>query len=140
MVRPEREYVTPHALTTAEVKVVIEDYRLASLAAKEAGFDGVEVHGANGYLPHQFLSLESNTRDDEYGGNLENRARFMLEAVDAAISVWGADRVGLHISPQYTDGGVFAGQSQTMSTSCIKSLPAISLLFAVVSRGNQMPG
>lgn len=109
MVRPEREYVTPHALTTAEVKAVIEDYRLASLAAKEAGFDGVEVHGANGYLPHQFLSLESNTRDDEYGGNLENRARFMLEAVDAAISVWGADRVGLHISPQYTDGGVFAG-------------------------------
>lgn len=109
MVRPEREYVTPHALTTDEVKAVIEDYRQASLAAKEAGFDGVEIHGANGYLPHQFLSAESNNRDDEYGGGIENRTRFMLEAVDAAISVWGADRVGLHISPQYTDGGVLSG-------------------------------
>ena len=109
MIRPHKDYVTPHALTTLEVKDVIEDYHQASIAAREAGFDGVELHGANGYLPHQFLSADSNKRTDEYGGSLENRARFMLEALDAAIAVWGADRVGLHLSPQYTDGGVKPG-------------------------------
>lgn len=100
LVRPQKPFVTPRALETSEIAGIIEDYRKAAENAKAAGFDGVEIHGANGYLPDQFLQDGTNHRTDEYGGTIENRARFMLEAVDAAISVWGADRVGLHIAPQ----------------------------------------
>jgi len=99
LIRPQKPHVTPRALELSEIPGIIEDYRKAAENAKEAGFDGVEIHGANGYLPHQFLNDESNKRTDSYGGSIENRARFMLEALDAAISVWGPDRVGLHLSP-----------------------------------------
>ncbi len=99
LLRPHRPYVTPRALELAEIPGIIEDYRKAAENAKAAGFDGVEIHGANGYLPHQFLNDESNKRADSYGGSIENRARFMLEALDAAISVWGPERTGLHLSP-----------------------------------------
>ncbi len=97
-------YVTPRALETAEIPGVIEAYRVGAENAKRAGFDGVEVHGANGYLPDQFLRTGTNTRTDEYGGSLENRARFLLKTTDAAISVWGAGRVGVHLSPRNMDG------------------------------------
>lgn len=100
LVRPERPHVTPRALETGEIPAVIEDYRKGAENALAAGFDGVEIHGANGYLPNQFLSDANNFRTDEYGGSIENRARFLLEATDAAISVWGASRVGVHISPR----------------------------------------
>jgi 2,4-dienoyl-CoA reductase-like NADH-dependent reductase (Old Yellow Enzyme family) len=99
LVRPKKGYVTPRALELDEIPEVIECYRKGAQNAKAAGFDGVELHGANGYLPNQFLNAGSNHRTDSYGGSVENRARFMLEALDAAISVWGADRVGLHVSP-----------------------------------------
>ncbi len=82
---------------------IIEDYRRAALNAKKAGFDGVEIHGANGYLLDQFLQDSTNKRDDAYGGPVENRARLMLEVVDAAISVWGPERVGLHLAPRADD-------------------------------------
>ena len=100
LVRPQKEFVTPRALETKEVKEIVEAYRQGALNAKEAGFDGVEIHAANGYLIDQFLQSTTNTRTDEYGGNLENRARFLLEVTDAVISVWGADRVGLHLAPR----------------------------------------
>jgi 2,4-dienoyl-CoA reductase-like NADH-dependent reductase (Old Yellow Enzyme family) len=100
IVRPEVAFVTPHALTLDEIQQVIEEFRLGAHYAKEAGFDGVEIHGANGYLLDQFLHSGSNLRTDEYGGSVENRARFMLEVADAAISVWGADRVGMHLAPR----------------------------------------
>ncbi|BCU79016.1 alkene reductase [Luteolibacter sp. LG18] len=100
LIRPMKPFVTPRALTIEEIHGIIGDYRRAAENAKAAGFDGVEIHGANGYLPDQFLQSGTNHRTDEYGGSVENRARFMLEAVDAAISVWGADRVGLHLAPQ----------------------------------------
>lgn len=100
LIRPKKAFVTPRALTIEEIKATIEDYRTAAEHAKQAGFDGVELHGANGYLPEQFLHSSTNHRTDEYGGSIENRAKFMLEALDALISVWGADRVGLHLSPQ----------------------------------------
>ncbi len=100
LLRPERPYPVPRPLAFSEIPGIVEDYRRAAQNALKAGFDGVEIHGANGYLLDQFLQDSTNTRDDEYGGPVENRARLMFQAVDAAVSVWGADRVGLHIAPR----------------------------------------
>lgn len=100
LVRPEKAFVTPRALEISEIKEIVERYRKGAENAKKAGFDGVELHGANGYLLDQFLQDSTNKRTDEYGGSIENRARLMLEATDAAISVWGADRVGMHLAPK----------------------------------------
>ena len=97
---------TPRALSVEEIKATVEDYARAARNAREAGFDLVEIHAAHGYLLHQFLSTASNQRDDEYGGSQENRARFLLEAVDAVIDAWSADRVGIRISPQGTFNGL----------------------------------
>ncbi len=99
-VRPEQPFETPHALTYDEVQQVIEEFRRGAENAKDAGFDGVEIHGANGYLLDQFLHAGSNHRTDAYGGSIENRARLMLEVADAAISVYGAGRVGMHLAPR----------------------------------------
>jgi len=100
LVRPIVEYVTPRALNKSEIPGVIEGFRNGAENAKIAGFDGVEIHAANGYLIDQFLQDVSNHRTDEYGGTIENRARLMLEVADAAISVWGAKRVGMHLAPR----------------------------------------
>lgn len=100
LLRPQQPYQTPKALTIPEIKATVADYRKAAENALRAGFDGVEIHGANGYLPDQFLESKTNLRTDEYGGSVENRARFLLEVTDAAIDVWGADRVGVHLSPR----------------------------------------
>ena len=100
LLRPERPYPLPRALRLEEIPGIVEDYRKAAENALTAGFDGVEIHGANGYLLDQFLQDGTNKRSDAYGGPVENRARLMLEAVDAAISVWGAERVGLHLAPR----------------------------------------
>jgi 2,4-dienoyl-CoA reductase-like NADH-dependent reductase (Old Yellow Enzyme family) len=109
LVRPERPFVTPRALTMEEIPAIVEAYRQGAENAKAAGFDGVEVHGANGYLLDQFLQDSTNKRTDAYGGPIENRARLMLEVIDACISVWGKDRVGLHLAPR--------GDSHTMGDS-----------------------
>jgi 2,4-dienoyl-CoA reductase-like NADH-dependent reductase (Old Yellow Enzyme family) len=100
LVRPQREYVTPRALELDEIADVVAAFRKGAENAKRAGFDGVEVHGANGYLLDQFLQDSTNKRTDIYGGPIENRARLMLEVVDACIEVWGADRVGMHLAPR----------------------------------------
>lgn len=100
LLRPKRKFVTPRPLTVAEIEAIVETFRQGAKNALTAGFDGVEIHGANGYLLNQFLNTGTNTRTDHYGGTLENRARLMLEVVDAVVSVCGAGRVGLHISPQ----------------------------------------
>ena len=100
LVRPEKAYDTPRALETAEMADIVAAYRLGAENAKKAGFDGVEVHGANGYLLDQFLQTSTNQRTDQYGGSLENRARLLLEVTDACIAVWGADRVGVHLAPR----------------------------------------
>ena len=100
LIRPMKEFVTPRALELSEIPAIIEAYRKGAENAKAAGFDGVEVHGANGYLLDQFLQDSTNKRTDEYGGPIENRARLMLEVTDAVISVWGADRVGMHLAPR----------------------------------------
>lgn len=100
LVRPITNYEVPRALELEEIPGIVEAYRKGAENAKAAGFDGVEIHGANGYLLDQFLQDSSNQRTDEYGGSIENRARLALEVTDAVISVWGADRVGYHISPR----------------------------------------
>jgi 2,4-dienoyl-CoA reductase-like NADH-dependent reductase (Old Yellow Enzyme family) len=100
LLRPERPFVTPRALESSEIREIVQLYKKGAENAKAAGFDGVEVHGANGYLPDQFLQSGSNQRTDEYGGSVENRARFLLEITDAVTSVWGAGRVGVHLSPR----------------------------------------
>jgi 2,4-dienoyl-CoA reductase-like NADH-dependent reductase (Old Yellow Enzyme family) len=100
VLRPKRDYVVPRALETEEIPGIVADFRRGAENAKKAGFDGVELHGANGYLIDQFLQDSTNLRTDRYGGPVENRARFLLEIVDALIEVWGADRVGVHLRPR----------------------------------------
>lgn len=100
LLRPQRSFVEPRPLSVPEINGIVDDFRRGSQFALEAGFDGVELHGANGYLLDQFLQDSTNLRTDEYGGPIENRARLLLEATDAAISVWGAGRVGVHLAPR----------------------------------------
>ena len=100
LVRPETPYVTPRALERDEIPGIVEAYRQGATNAKAAGFDGVEIHGANGYLLDQFLQDSTNRRTDDYGGSIENRARLMLEVTDAVIDVWGNHRVGMHLAPR----------------------------------------
>lgn len=100
LVRPHKEFVTPRPLEAEEIPGIIEAYRKGAENAKLAGFDGVEIHGANGYLLDQFLQDSTNQRTDSYGGPIENRARLMLEVTDAVVAVWGSDRVGMHLAPR----------------------------------------
>jgi 2,4-dienoyl-CoA reductase-like NADH-dependent reductase (Old Yellow Enzyme family) len=109
LLRPQRDYVTPRALETAEIPGIVAAYRKGAENARRAGFDGVEIHGANGYLLDQFLQDSTNKRTDAYGGSVENRARLLLEVTDAAIAVWGAGRVGVHLAPR--------GDAHTMGDS-----------------------
>ncbi len=98
---------SPHrALETAEIQAIVDDYRQAAGRAKASGFDGVELHAANGYLPDQFLQDGSNQRRDAYGGSIENRSRFLLEIVEALAAVWGGDRVGVRLAPSGTWNGM----------------------------------
>lgn len=100
LVRPEKDYVAPRAMTLAEIETVIGDFRQGAVNAKAAGFDGVHIHGANGYLLDEFLQDSTNRRDDQYGGSLVNRARLMLDVTDACIAVWGNERVAMHLAPR----------------------------------------
>ena len=97
LLQPKRPYPVPRPLTLAEIADVVGAYRRAADNARRAGFDGVELHGANGYLLDQFLQDSTNQRTDAYGGSIENRARLLLEVTDACVAVWGANRVGVHL-------------------------------------------
>lgn len=105
----EQPFVTPRALETAEIPGIVEQYRQAAKNAIAAGFDGVEIHSANGYLLDQFLQDGSNQRTDEYGGSIENRARLLMEVTEAVTQVWGGDRVGVRLSPS----GIFNSMSDS---------------------------
>ncbi|MGA9598988.1 MAG: alkene reductase [Methylocystis sp.] len=100
LLRPKEPHPVPHALSLEEIVGVVEAFHQGAENARVAGFDGVEIHGANGYLLDQFLQDASNKRTDRYGGGIENRARLLLEVADAAIRVWGAGRVGVHLAPR----------------------------------------
>jgi 2,4-dienoyl-CoA reductase-like NADH-dependent reductase (Old Yellow Enzyme family) len=100
LLRPKAPFETPRALETGEIAGIVEAFRKGAENAKAAGFDGVEIHGANGYLLDQFLQDGSNKRTDAYGGPVENRARLHLEVTDAVVSVWSPGRVGMHLAPR----------------------------------------
>ena len=101
-----RPFVTPRALERGEIRAVVEEFEEGARRAYRAGFDGVELHGANGYLIDQFLRDGANHRRDEYGGSVQNRVRFLLEVTEAVAGVWGGDRVGVRFSPTSPTNGM----------------------------------
>ncbi|WGR95433.1 alkene reductase [Bradyrhizobium sp. ISRA443] len=123
------EYETPRALETSEIPLMVEAYRQAAKNALAAGFDGVEIHGANGYLIEQFLQSRSNLRTDQYGGSIENRVRFLLEVTQAAIDVWGADRVGVRLSPYGIANGSGEADPMPLYGHAIKALDKLGLAY-----------
>ncbi|WP_114422556.1 N-ethylmaleimide reductase [Nocardioides houyundeii] len=124
---------TPRALETEEIPRLVEDYRRATAAAREARFDLVEVHAAHGYLLHQFLAATSNVRTDAYGGSLENRARLVLEVVDACISEWGSDRVAIRLSPQGSFNGLADDDGPEETLHVISRLAERDLAYLHIS-------
>ncbi len=122
-------FVTPRALETEEIPGVIKQYRHAAEHALEAGFDGVEIHAANGYLLDQFLRDGTNHRTDVYGGSVTNRARLLLEVTEAVSEVWGADRVGVRISPVHTFNSMYDSQPHLTFGYVAKQLNRFGLAY-----------
>jgi N-ethylmaleimide reductase len=121
---------SPHrALTIPEIAGIVEDYRQAAERAQAAGFEGVELHAANGYLMDQFLQDGSNRRTDEYGGSIENRSRFLIEVVRALVSVWGGDRVAVRIGPSGTWNGMSDSNPQALFTNVAEQLNPFGLAY-----------
>lgn len=128
-----QEFVTPRALSVVEIAGVVEDYRLATQRALEAGFDGVELHAASGYLPEQFLSSGSNQRQDEYGGSLAKRARFVLEVLAAMVAEAGGERVGIKISPEMGFNDIQDAAPQQTYTYLVEQLREFKLAYLHVA-------
>ena len=122
-------YETPRALETAEVAGIVEAFRQAAGNAMKAGFDGVEIHGANGYLIEQFLQSRSNLRTDQYGGSIENRARFLMEITQAVIGVWGASRVGVRLSPYGIANNSGEADPMPLYTHVVHALNPLGLAY-----------
>jgi N-ethylmaleimide reductase len=122
-------YETPRALETSEIPGVIEAYRQGAANALRAGFDGVEIHGANGYLIEQFLQSHTNLRTDRYGGSIENRTRFLMDVTKAVIDVWGADRVGVRLSPYGVANGSGEADPMPLYSHVVKSLDPLGLAY-----------
>jgi len=122
-------FVTPRALETDEIKGIVEDYRQAAINAMAAGFDGVEIHSANGYLLDEFLRDGTNKRTDRYGGTFENRARFLLEVTEAVATVWGADRVGIRLSPSGTFNDMTDSDPETFFVYLLGQLNRFGLAY-----------
>jgi N-ethylmaleimide reductase len=122
-------YETPRALETGEIPGIVDAFRQAARNAMEAGFDGVEIHGANGYLIEQFLQSRTNLRTDRYGGSIENRTRLLMEITQAAIEVWGANRVGVRLSPYGVANGSGEADPMPLYSHAIQSLDALGLAY-----------
>jgi N-ethylmaleimide reductase len=127
------DFVMPRELTTDEVAGVVAEYRLATRRALEAGFDGVELHTASGYLPEQFLSSGTNQRKDKYGGSVENRARFVLDTLKEMIAEAGADRVGIKISPEMNFNDISDANPQETYTYLVGQLAPLNLAYLHVA-------
>jgi len=123
------DYETPRALETSEVAQMVEAYRQGAENALAAGFDGVEIHGANGYLVEQFLQSRSNLRTDQYGGSIENRVRFLLEVTQAVTDVWGANRVGVRLSPYGIANGSGEAEPMPLYSHAVKALDKLGLAY-----------
>lgn len=128
-----QEFVTPRELSLAEIAGVIDDYRMATRRALEAGFDGVELHAASGYLPEQFLASGSNQRTDQYGGSAANRARFVLEVLAAMVAEAGGDRVGIKISPEMGFNDCVDADPQETYTNLVEQLRGLNLAYLHVA-------
>ncbi|GAB9477323.1 hypothetical protein Gpo141_00014387 [Globisporangium polare] len=128
-------YETPRALRTDEIRGVVEDYRRSAELAKQVGFDGVELHSGNGYLVDQFLQSITNERTDQYGGSFENRARFLLEIIDALVSVWPADHVALRLSPNGGFAGMGSSDNAEMFTYVFDKLSGYGLAYLAILDG-----
>ena len=122
-------YETPRALETGEISGVVDSFRQAASNALKAGFDGVEIHGANGYLIEQFLQSHTNLRTDQYGGSIENRSRFLMEVTKAVVEVWGADRVGIRLSPYGIANGSGEPDPMPLYTQIVQSLNPLGLAY-----------
>ncbi|ARG98363.1 alkene reductase [Legionella micdadei] len=129
------EVGTPRALELNEIPAIVEDYRKAAKNAMAAGFDGVEIHGANGYLIHQFLCDGSNHRMDQYGGSVSNRLRFAIEVVEAVVSEIGAHRTGIRLSPVSPANGVFDSSPTSVFFPLVRELNRLKLAYIHVIEG-----
>lgn len=124
-----QDYEVPRALSTEEVRAVVNDYRTAAQNAHKAGFDGVELHGAFGYLPNQFLVDGANTRTDEYGGSIANRCKFVLDVMKALVDVYGASRVGIKLSPSIPYNSMIDSDPVALFTHLIHQLNELPLAY-----------
>src|SRR6201987_3294130 len=129
-----QDFVVPRALETGEVAGIVDEYRLATRHALQAGFDGIELHAASGYLPEQFLSSGTNQRTDRYGGSLENRARFIVEVLTAMIDEAGSDRVGIKISPEMGFNSVTDAAPQQTYQYLVQQLDKLNLAYLHLAR------
>jgi N-ethylmaleimide reductase len=129
------DYVTPRALELAEISSLVEAYRQGAANARDAGFDGVEIHGANGYLLDQFLRSSTNLRTDAYGGSLAKRARLMLEVTEAVCSVWGGERVGIRLSPENSFNDIHDEQPKASFEYVATELNRFGLAYLHVLEG-----
>ncbi|HEX7683661.1 MAG TPA: alkene reductase [Trinickia sp.] len=129
-----QDFIVPRALDTDEIAAIVDEYRLATRHALQAGFDGVELHAASGYLPEQFLSSGTNQRTDRYGGSLENRARFIVEVLEAMIEEAGSDRVGIKISPEMGFNSVTDAAPQETYQYLVQRVGILQLAYLHLAR------
>jgi len=129
LVRPPIAYPVPRALEMAEIKEIVAQYKKAASNAFQSNFDGVEIHAANGYLIDQFLQDSTNHRTDEYGGSVSNRCRFLMEIVDAAIEVWGASKVGVHLAPRCDSHSMGDSNAKELFTYIARELSIKKIAF-----------
>jgi N-ethylmaleimide reductase len=138
--RGPRPFETPRALETDEIPAIIADYETAAGHARDAGFDGVEIHSANGYLLDQFLRDSTNQRSDQYGGDINNRLRLLDEVVSVVTSVWGSDRVGVRLSPENSFNDIHDSQAQQTFNAVADMLRGHALCYLHVVEGDMMSG
>lgn len=137
---PHKPFETPRALAMTEIPGIVEAYRQAAINAKAAGFDGVELHAANGYLIDQFLQSSTNQRTDGYGGSVENRARLLLEVTDVLVDVWGAGRVGVHLAPRGDTNDMGDANPAETFGYVMQQLDQRGIAFVFVREHQQAPG
>lgn len=131
----KQPYESPRALETSEIPGIIEDYRQAALRAREAGFDGIEVHSANGYLLDQFLQSKTNHRDDGYGGSIGNRSRLLIEVIDAVTTVWPSNRVGVRLAPNGAFNDMGSPDYREQFTHVARALDSKGLAYLHIMDG-----